>query len=71
MSDNGPQLASAEMKEFSKEYDFAYITSSPRLSRSNGQAERAVQIAKNIPRQYDPLLLFLCWLLCLISALML
>ena len=29
MSDNGPQFASGEMKEFAESYNFNHITSSP------------------------------------------
>lgn len=46
-TDNGPQFRN-EFKKFAKEYGFDHITSSPKYPRSNGQAERAVKIAKEI-----------------------
>uniref|UniRef100_A0A1B0FV45 Integrase catalytic domain-containing protein n=1 Tax=Lutzomyia longipalpis TaxID=7200 RepID=A0A1B0FV45_LUTLO len=47
-SDGGPQFSSKEFKNFSKEWKFNHIMSSPYFARSNGLAERYVQTAKNL-----------------------
>lgn len=47
-TDNGPQFGSQEFREFAQRYDFQHITSSPEFPRSNGLAEKGVQIVKRI-----------------------
>ena len=48
ISDNGPQYASKELKEFSKSWNFHHYTSSPHHPKGNGTAEAAVKQAKRI-----------------------
>jgi hypothetical protein len=50
LADNMP-FSSREFITFSEEWNFKVITSSPNYPKSNGLAERAVQIAKNILRK--------------------
>lgn len=52
IADNVP-FNSFECKKFSERFCFDIITSSPNYAQSNGQAERAVQIAKNIIKKSD------------------
>ena len=47
-SDNGPQFASHQFAKFAKEWNFDHTTSSPRNSRSNGQAKAAVKVTKGL-----------------------
>lgn len=50
ISDNNP-YNSLEFKNFAKQWEFSLITSSPRYPKSNGLAERAVGICKNMLRK--------------------
>ena len=47
ISDNGPQYDCQSYKEFSGEWGFQHITSSPRYSQSNGSIERQVETVKH------------------------
>eukprot|EP00914_Ancora_sagittata_P015152 GHVO01029710.1.p1 GENE.GHVO01029710.1~~GHVO01029710.1.p1 ORF type:complete len:1206 (-),score=132.44 GHVO01029710.1:398-4015(-) len=53
MSDNGPQFASEEFKSFCKKWDIVQVTSSPYHPKSNGKAEAAVKLAKNLLKRTD------------------
>lgn len=48
VSENGPQFTSREFGKFSREWEFKHVTSSPYHPKSNGKAESAVKVAKNI-----------------------
>lgn len=52
IADNMP-MGSFQCKQFAKENDIQIITSSPNYSQSNGMAEKAVHICKNILRKAD------------------
>lgn len=52
-SDNGTQFSSQNFASFAKTYKFKHVTSSPRYPQSNGQAEAAVKIVKNILKKCD------------------
>lgn len=47
-TDNGTQYSSAEFRQFASKWGFEHQTSSPTYAKSNGLAERYVQIAKNM-----------------------
>ena len=64
-SDNGPHYDSAIFKEFSNEYGFKHITSSPRYPQSNGFIENQVKIVKSALQKTkttnaDPNMALLC-----------
>ena len=61
VSDNGPQYTSEVWKDFCRRFDIRHTTSSPYHPQGNGHAERAVQTAKSILKQEDPLLALMCY----------
>ena len=46
VADNGRQHGCRELTEFSREWEFKQVTSSPRHAKSNGKVEAAVKVAK-------------------------
>ena len=60
-SDNATCYTSEAWKDFCKQYDIEHITSSPHNPQANGHAERAVQLAKRILKQDDPVLALMCY----------
>ena len=51
VSDNGPQFACEEFKQFAKRRQFSHVTASPRYPQSNGKDENAVKTAKQLMRK--------------------
>ena len=51
VTDNGPQYSSAHFSRFARGWEFQHTTSSPLHSQSNGKAESAVKIAKNLVKK--------------------
>ena len=51
--DNGPQYSSSQFRGFSTKYKFKHVTNSPRYPQGNGEAERGVQIVKNLWKRSD------------------
>jgi len=47
-ADNGPQYSSEAYAAFTRQFQFEHVTSSPRYPQSNREAERAVQMVKNL-----------------------
>ena len=48
ITNNGPQFASNEMKDFSEAYGFRHVTISPHYPQANGLAERTVKTVENL-----------------------
>ena len=48
VTDNSSQIISQECIQFATNWEFKHVTSSPRYPRSNGKAESAVKVAKNV-----------------------
>ena len=48
MTDNGSQIESQEFTQFTTDWEFKHVTSSSRYPKSNGKAESAVKIVKNL-----------------------
>ena len=66
ITDNGTQFSSSEFAKLAEAWKLEHKTSSPHHPQSNGKAENAVKICKNLLKKAradnrDPLLAFLDW----------
>lgn len=48
VTDNCPQFTSLEFQQFSRDWEFVQVSSSPHHHRSNGKVESAVKVAKSL-----------------------
>jgi transposase InsO family protein len=48
VSDNEPQYASQEFKQFAREYGFEHVTVNPHFPQANGKAKKGVQMVKGL-----------------------
>ena len=53
MSDNGPPFNGEEFRQFARDFDFVYTTSSPHFHQSNGFIEAMVKKVKNAYKKTD------------------
>ena len=53
-TDNGPQFSSREFQTVANDVHFKHVTNSPHFPSANGEAERAVAVAKKQLMQDDP-----------------
>lgn len=61
ITDNDPQFASQQFKDFMSKYDIQHTTSSPYYPQTNGLAVHTVRTTKSILRQPDPQLALLSY----------
>ena len=61
ITDNGRQFISSDFSDFADRWNFEHVTTSPYHAQANGEAERAVQTAKKIMSQPEPLLALLTY----------
>ena len=51
VSNNGPQFSGGEFRTFTQLWDIEHVTSRPRYTQSNGQAERTIGTVKNLMKK--------------------
>lgn len=52
-TDGGPQFAARDFSDFAARFDFVHVTSSPYFPRSNGLAEKGVQVVKRLLKKCE------------------